>query len=1143
MLTVINASARLPERAIGPAMGFMEVVKEFLERETGEGTVLAVKIRKPNKLGWRSTLYAIVQFTSKECAEAICSKTLVFNFLLLKFRNMERDIVPKPKTLDGTLDRASLFLGHQVSGKEFQYLWLAEDVRVHFGHALKKLEFFISYDGIQYRLDLFYGSIWQIQLRCPTRHTSKFLVIQVQAAPRIYKKGVYNSGNFYDDPLLNYFRDTSDEQWIRTVDFTPFSSIGQSSSLCVEVASDCKLPDIKRNFFYYKKDDDEFMVRRGSPTIHPSALVPVVESSVSPLPYGILFKVNSLVQNGILIQPTLDVDFYNLVDPHSNPRSFIDNALESLYHMKDSCLEPVKYLQEKYKQYKKSRHPPKPVVFSLNSGLVYVHRVQVTPTKVYFCGPEINVSNRVVRHYVEDIENFLRVSFIDEDSEKIRSTDLIPRIALSDGEKHTDVYKRILSILKNGIVIGNKRFEFLAFSSSQLRENSLWMFASRSELSAADIRKWMGDFREIRNVAKYAARLGQSFSSSKEILSVERHEIEIIPDVEMEIPGSIQRRKYTFSDGIGKISSELAKKVASKCDLKRSAPSAFQIRYGGYKGVVAVDPKSKVKLSLRGSMYKYNSDNTKLDVLGWSKYLPCFLNRQLITLLSTLGVHDQVFQTKQKEALDQLDAILIDPVRAQEALEVMAPGENTRVLKEMLLCGYMPDAEPFLSMMLQTFRAFKLLELRTKSRMYVPNGRLMMGCLDETGTLDYGQVFVKASSVRSKQFFETYGTKSHQGSFVVEGKVVVAKNPCLHPGDVRVLTAVDVPKLHHMVDCVVFPQKGKRPHPNECSGSDLDGDMYFVCWDPELIPPRQVSPMDYDAAPTAILDHDVLIEEVEEYFTNYMVNDSLGMIANAHTVFADKEALMAESEACLQLAELFSIAVDFPKTGIPAEIPGRLQVKEYPDFMEKHDKPTYESTRVIGKLYRAVKDVSSHVDSFTMFGARRSYDPDMEVDGFENYITDACYYKGMYDYKLGNLMQHYGIKTEAEIISGNILSVSRTFIKNKDADTVSLAVRSLKKKARKWFDEMGTQAHPHAVVHSEYSKASAWYHVTYHPDYWGSYNEGSSDRAHFLSFAWIVYDKLIAIKKKNKKKPKKHVKRTAGEESLYEDFGLNLKLG
>jgi hypothetical protein len=51
-----------------------------------------------------------------------------------------------------------------------------------------------------------------------------------------------------------------------------------------------------------------------------------------------------------------------------------------------------------------------------------------------------------------------------------------------------------------------------------------------------------------------------------------------------------------------------------------------------------------------------------------------------------------------------------------------------------------------------------------------------------------------------------------------------------------------------------------RPHPNECSGSDLDGDIYFVCWDSELIPPRTIEPMEYDSAQPIVLDHDVEIE-------------------------------------------------------------------------------------------------------------------------------------------------------------------------------------------------------------------------------------------------------------------------------------------
>jgi RNA-dependent RNA polymerase len=72
------------------------------------------------------------------------------------------------------------------------------------------------------------------------------------------------------------------------------------------------------------------------------------------------------------------------------------------------------------------------------------------------------------------------------------------------------------------------------------------------------------------------------------------------------------RGKYVFSDGIGKISFELARSVAKKCDYD-PMPSAFQIRYGGYKGVVAVDPNSSVKLSLRKSMHKYDY----LCILVW----------------------------------------------------------------------------------------------------------------------------------------------------------------------------------------------------------------------------------------------------------------------------------------------------------------------------------------------------------------------------------------------------------------------------------------------------------------------------------------------------------------------------------------------
>ena len=52
----------------------------------------------------------------------------------------------------------------------------------------------------------------------------------------------------------------------------------------------------------------------------------------------------------------------------------------------------------------------------------------------------------------------------------------------------------------------------------------------------------------------------------------------------------------------------------------------------------------------------------------------------------------------------------------------------------------------------------------------------------------------------------------------------------------------------------------------------MDGDIYFVCWDDELIPPQQDPPMDYTPAQSMQLDHDVQIE-VLHFQTLYLSGD------------------------------------------------------------------------------------------------------------------------------------------------------------------------------------------------------------------------------------------------------------------------------
>lgn len=654
-------------------------------------------------------------------------------------------------------------------------------------HLMNCIQYVLPFHTMVY---LFYG-IYLVKINCFADLKIYFLLLsltQLSGAPRIFEK--------LKDSILNYFKETPEDFWVRATDFTPSLALGQSSALCLEIPHGRDTPDFGVSVIY-QQNDGQFELESGSTFSNNLDLVPMptLPRSIQ-LPYNIYFKICSLVQNGYIPGPAIDGRFYHLMGINE---VFTKHTLEKLANKKECCYDPVKWFTEQYIKYSTSRRQWAAPSITLDTGLVHVHRIQITPSRVFCCGPEINVSNRVLRKFSNDIENFLRVSFVDEEWNKLFSTDLYAR------KRNTGIYKRILSVLQNGIVIGTKKFDFLAFSSSQLRDNSAWLFASTENLSANDIRKWMGDFHEIKNVAKYAARLGQSFSSSTETLTVPKDEIEILPDVE-------NGTKYVFSDGIGKISADFAKKVAVKCGFKDSTPSAFQIRYGGYKGVVAIDPTSSWKLSLRKSMCKYASSNIGLDVLACSKYQPCYLNRQVISLLSTLGVKDNVFEKIQREAVDQLDMILEHPLRAQEALDLMYPGENAHVLKEMLKCGYMPKAEPFLLMMLQTFRASKLLDLRTKSRIFIRDGRSMMGCLDETRSLEYGQVFVQYSGYGRRAFYDdTFMMHYDSGhKSIYEGQVLVAKNPCLHPGDIRVLKAVNVPALHHMVDCVVFPQKGSR---------------------------------------------------------------------------------------------------------------------------------------------------------------------------------------------------------------------------------------------------------------------------------------------------------------------------------------------
>ncbi|CAD6238407.1 unnamed protein product [Miscanthus lutarioriparius] len=679
------------------------------------------------------------------------------------------------------------------------------------------------------------------------------LLIRLSAAPLVYYRTA--DDDIHESVPFDLLDD--DDPWIRTTDITPSGAIGRCGAYRITF-SPRFWPKMERALAYMRdrrvpivdcgggwgarrgltvRDEPEF----GEPMQDLFFCVQHAEG----LKFPVLFLVNALVHKGVINQHHLTPEFLGLLQRKEDDVNVA--ALREFWGDKfpvfDACGR-LKNLQDRVARY------PKLLRNKIGDDNLEVRRLVVTPTKAYCLPPEVERSNRVIRHYCEVTDRFLRVTFMDEGMQQLNSNVLnfsaaqIVKDLMSNSFLHkTTVYKRIKTFLTEGFHMCGRKYSFLAFSSNQLRDRSAWFFAEDRMRTVETIRKWMGRFTS-KNVAKHAARMGQCFSSTYATVVMQPHEVN-------ECLEEVERNGYIFSDGIGKITCDLALEVAQKLQLTDNPPSAYQIRYAGFKGVIAVweGENDGIRLSLRPSMHKFESNHTVLEVVSWTKFQPGFLNRQIITLLSSLNVPDAIFSQMQEAMLSNLNNILSDTDVAFDIVTTSCAQQgNTAAL--MLSAGISPGTEPHLKAMLLAIRSSQLLGLLEKTRIFVPKGRWLMGCLDELGILEQGQCFIRASSPSLNNCLVKHGPRfssANKNAETIVGTIVMAKNPCLHPGDVRILEAVDVPELHHLVDCLVFPKKGERPHANEASGSDLDGDLYFVTWDENLIPPGKKSwnPMDY----------------------------------------------------------------------------------------------------------------------------------------------------------------------------------------------------------------------------------------------------------------------------------------------------------
>jgi hypothetical protein len=295
--------------------------------------------------------------------------------------------------------------------------------------------------------------------------------------------------------------------------------------------------------------------------------------------------------------------------------------------------------------------------------LALTHKATVTPTGILLRGPDWDVSNRILRKYATCTEYFMRVSFADEDGLSVFHD---PRAS------QEQVYERFRTVLRNGISVAGRTFQFLGFSHASLRSHQAWFMAPFEldgvTVRARDIIRDLGDFTHIHCSAKCAARIGQAFSDT--IFSVAVPQTAYVTETK----DDVERNGRVFSDGCGTLSLDLLRKVwrALPPDRREQRPTVLQIRYRGAKGVLSLDGSLEgEQLHVRKSMTKYIAKESwrDLELCGAAyKPLSVFLNHQFIKILEDLGVPAKNFKAVQDEAVETLKLITEHPLNAASFL-------------------------------------------------------------------------------------------------------------------------------------------------------------------------------------------------------------------------------------------------------------------------------------------------------------------------------------------------------------------------------------------------------------------------------------------------------------------------------------------
>ena len=635
-----------------------------------------------------------------------------------------------------------------------------------------------------------------------------------------------------------------------------------------------------------------------------------------------------------------------------------------------------------------------------NSFLIPVQRCTITPTFILFAPYALAQGNRILREFLSTPVLAMLCSFKMEDFKEGRWNNQI-------------LIEYIKYIMCTGFNLGEKNYKFFNFSQSQFRNKACWLLTEPEKI----LRK-TGNYNKIRNVAKFGARVSQNLTTTIKTIKIPSKNIIKINDIEInsniKINGKEKKIKYIFSDGVGKISYNLAYKITQILKLKDGVPSCFQGRFLGCKGVwTTMFDDIKGNIYIRPSQDKFfvkpKKEENFFELCDYSRYIQAYLNRQIILLLNCLGIKNEIFIKKLEKYEKKLKS-------EKFVLSLVHYSEWSSLFQKMYKYGINKTNDRLIKSLVESNLNLLYNDIKNKARIYIDESAYVMGIMDEFNILEYGQAFLHI--------------KRKNKDLILNQKCSIAKCPCLHPGDIRILDFKkyipgnkDTEKykiFEKYENVIIFPSKGKRPHPNECSGSDLDGDYYFVFYDKDLIPSESnlIPPMNYFFDIKSKNKNRIGINDIIEYFAEYTNLNNLGLIGDSHLALADQDKNGAKGSIPMHLAEIFSQAVDAPKTGLKIELNEEENAKKFPHYMGKKKNKSYVSNNILGIIYDNINEnISLMENDKEIIGIY--YDKNMEIPGWKNYAILALVFYRDYFNEMVNLLMKNEIKGESILLTGN----------------------------------------------------------------------------------------------------------------------------